>query len=216
MVWTTLATICLASQAAGGDFDSKSLREFAGRSNVSVTELDCGPRCLAIVLSLLGRNTHWKELRSRFDVTPKGVTFSDVKRVASEWNCDLDAVRAPGERIRRLSFPAIGQLVPSTQLADRHFVVVLSVENDTVRLVDPSRERVHRVGDGKSSCASGRHATMVDRRHCFCRRRRSLSPPTSVANKCSVGCGDQFTRLIFLLRLWRGDSDATKVLVVNG
>lgn len=143
MLWSFLFTLCLPTQLSYREFDSKSLQQFTVRTEpAKLTELDCGPRCLAIVLSLLDRKPRWDELRSRFEVTSQGVSFGDVKRVASEQNCLLEAVHAPGEEIRNLTFPAIGQLVPSTRMADRHFVVVLSVEKNFVRLVDPSRERI--------------------------------------------------------------------------
>lgn len=142
-VFAQLVLLGLAS-----DYGSTELREtVAGQSQSgsNLTEPDCGPRCLAIVLSLLGKQSSWQQLRGCFTIQERGVSMADLRAVASQVDCPLLGVRAVGSQMRQLAFPAIGQLEPSTQLANNHFVVVLNVENERVHFLDPSREVVESV-----------------------------------------------------------------------
>ena len=110
----------------------------AGRGSASIpfvqqtAEADCGPACLAMVLSHLGRPASLDSIVGAFDVGPNGVTALQIVEVA-----------------RRLGLPAVGvqieadsvdALAPASILHWRgnHFVVLQVVHESFVEIVDPA------------------------------------------------------------------------------
>lgn len=96
---------------------------------------ECGLVCLAIAADMLGSQLDLIELRRRYPVSPRGLSFKDMSAIAGSLNLVARAVQCELEELPQLSCPAV------LHWGLNHFVVLESATRDKVVIRDPARGR---------------------------------------------------------------------------
>lgn len=97
-----------------------------------LSDVECGPACLAMVLTHHGRATSVAELREKVVAGRDGVTASALLRVAEAEGMIGRGVAASASALRDLSVPAI------LHWSGCHYVVLEGMRGEAARIVDPA------------------------------------------------------------------------------
>lgn len=107
---------------------------------------DCGPACLAMILSSFGRYTTITELRSLCGTDVSGTTFFGLKQAAEKIGLEATAVKCKIDQIDREMFPCIAHIIPKENKNSDHYVVIKKIKGKRVQIWDPNPEKgKHRV-----------------------------------------------------------------------
>lgn len=104
--------------------------------------LDCGVRCVALVLHITERPAGIDAIRERVPIGKYGSSMADMRRAICGLGFQMKGVKCPPKHLATLSFPAIAQLEPTKNSNIGHFVVVLAAARDKVVVCDPSTEAI--------------------------------------------------------------------------
>lgn len=112
----------------------------------------CGVYCLTLVLRLLGREYAFAEVGAESKVTDKGVSLSEMERVATKMGVPMKVVHCDPTSVWRLPFPAVAQTKPSPGRELNHYIVLLKATRESVNGVEASQGTLFeadasRVGD---------------------------------------------------------------------
>lgn len=106
------------------------------RGVIQSTIAECGPACLAMVATALGRYTSIREIRGQIDTGRDGASMRQLADFARDHGFDARAYRVhSAEDLAQLPLPAIALWERS------HFIVVERLERDSVSIVDPALGR---------------------------------------------------------------------------
>jgi ATP-binding cassette, subfamily B, bacterial CvaB/MchF/RaxB len=94
---------------------------------------ECGLACLVMVACKLGLRTDLPTLRHRFSVSLKGVTLSDLTRIAGQLHLNARALRAEMDHLPQLVLPCV------LHWDLNHFVVLTHLRGDQAVIHDPAR-----------------------------------------------------------------------------
>lgn len=93
---------------------------------------ECGLACLAAVLGYHGHHTDLRTLRQKYSLSLKGANLAHIVRFAHDLNLTARALRLDMDELSLLKLPCI------LHWDLNHFVVLRSVEKDSVTLMDPA------------------------------------------------------------------------------
>ncbi|GGP97458.1 peptidase domain-containing ABC transporter [Streptomyces griseomycini] len=102
---------------------------------VQMSNTECGPSCLAMVLGGLGRATKVGELRARFAAGRDGTSARRIIEVARDYGLAGRGLRVNAAGLAEIRLPAIAHW------GQNHFTVLEKVGSRRIRLVDPGRGR---------------------------------------------------------------------------
>jgi len=124
------------SVAGGASQDNGAVLNF-GRGRrlrlIRQTEVaECGLACLAMLAGFHGGHVGIAELRRRFSISSKGVTFAQLTDIAQALNLASRAVRLELDELPHLKLPCI------VHVDLDHFVVLASARRSRVTLYDPA------------------------------------------------------------------------------
>ena len=97
--------------------------------------VECGPTCLAMILSYHGRSTKVAECRARCAVGRDGVTAKTLAEVGRDYGLEVRAYTVEPQQMQLLTLPAIAHW------NFNHFVVVERWSPQAVTIVDPAYGR---------------------------------------------------------------------------
>ncbi|WP_432974278.1 peptidase domain-containing ABC transporter [Dactylosporangium sp. CA-233914] len=98
---------------------------------VQMSSTECGPACLAMVLSGLGRATSVRQLRADFGVGRDGTSARRIAEVAQEYGLAARGLRVDRTGLSGVRLPAIAHW------GEDHFTVLEKVGSRRIRMVDP-------------------------------------------------------------------------------
>lgn len=93
---------------------------------------ECGLACLAMIAGYHGYNTDLMEMRQRFNVSLKGASLKQIMQAAHQLNLGTRALKLDLEDLPQLKLPCL------LHWEFNHFVVLKSVERNSVTLHDPA------------------------------------------------------------------------------
>ncbi|WP_311567902.1 peptidase domain-containing ABC transporter [Photobacterium arenosum] len=93
---------------------------------------ECGLSCLAMIADSYGYKSDLNSLRNKYTQTLKGVNLQQLINIADELNLAGRALKLTLEQLGHLKLPCI------IHWDMNHFVVLLSVSNKSVTIVDPA------------------------------------------------------------------------------
>jgi HlyB family type I secretion system ABC transporter len=96
-------------------------------------EMDCGAACLAMICRHFGHAVAISYIRQAVHTSTDGTTLAGITRGAQELGLEARSVRASKSRLDDLPLPAVAHW------EGNHWVVVYRVEDEHVRVADPSR-----------------------------------------------------------------------------
>jgi ATP-binding cassette, subfamily B, bacterial len=105
--------------------------------HLQMTEQDCGPACVAMLVSHLGRNISVTEARHACGTGRDGSTIRALSAALVHFGLAPTAQQLSSEEVTTLTLPAIAYW------EGKHFVVVEYIGKRHVRIVDPARARIN-------------------------------------------------------------------------
>jgi ATP-binding cassette subfamily B protein RaxB len=93
---------------------------------------ECGLACLAMIAGHFGHNLDLSALRTRYNLSLKGMTMHDMLRVASQLRLSTRALRAEMSNLSQVRLPCI------LHWDHKHFVVLTRVDKHTAVIHDPA------------------------------------------------------------------------------
>ncbi|NEW71332.1 peptidase domain-containing ABC transporter [Streptomyces rhizosphaericus] len=100
-----------------------------------MSEVECGPACLAMVLGAHRHRVPLRELRAEFGVSRDGASARRILEVARAHGLEARGLKVPPDALGAVRKPAIAHW------DDHHFVVVEGVGRKGVRVLDPGEGR---------------------------------------------------------------------------
>lgn len=100
-----------------------------------LTQSECGLCCVAMVLSAYGQRNAIASLRRRHETGRDGLGLADVAGILRQWGFETKVFKATIEGLSKLDLPVIAYW------DDSHLVVVESVSQTRVMVVDPGTGR---------------------------------------------------------------------------
>jgi len=97
-----------------------------------LSEVECGPACLAMILTHYGRDTSVADLRELLGAGRDGVTASAILHAAREEGLAGRGIAVIAESLSKVALPAI------VHWKGRHYVVLEQVVDGGARIVDPA------------------------------------------------------------------------------
>ncbi len=128
-----------------------SSRTAAGRVSFvpQIDEMDCGVAALAMICSYFGRQVKRSYLREITGATAEGTGSRDISSAARELGLDSEVVKKSPGQLGELPCPAMLHFAPD------HWVVLMEVREDKVRIADPAKQ-IHWISrDECLKCWSG-------------------------------------------------------------
>jgi ATP-binding cassette, subfamily B, bacterial len=104
---------------------------------LQLNAVECGPACLAMILSYYGRKTRVAECRDAFGAGRDGVSAEAVAKAARSYGLRVKAFSLEPSELRYLRLPAIAHW------EFNHFVVVDGWSRTRVSIIDPASGRRH-------------------------------------------------------------------------
>ncbi|MFB2831533.1 peptidase domain-containing ABC transporter [Aeromonas jandaei] len=96
---------------------------------------ECGLACIAMIVNAKGGNTSLFELRRKYEVSKDGLSLYQLIKILGEFNINSSALSGTYQQLKDLNTPSILFWNKS------HFVILESVNNDYVTVVDPAMGR---------------------------------------------------------------------------
>jgi ABC-type bacteriocin/lantibiotic exporter with double-glycine peptidase domain len=93
--------------------------------------VDCGPRCLQIVLQRFGMTPEFEEIAACSGLSEIGTSMLGLRDCARRYGLTAEGWRFVPQDLSKVPLPAI------VYLDDRHFAVLDAVHPDRVELIDP-------------------------------------------------------------------------------
>ncbi len=106
----------------------------------------CGPNSLFLILSSTGYCEDYDQLRQEFQPTPRGVSVTELLRVAQDYGCDLQAYQMDFDDLGNTPTPAILHFKPIGGVG--HFVVLLDVAKDYALVMDSTTGETSQLNRG--------------------------------------------------------------------
>ncbi len=103
----------------------------------ALTDTDCGPACLAMVLAFHGRHLPLEELRTRLGTGRDGSTAASLLRIARREGLRGQGLRVELEDLERLPRGSV------LHWQFHHYVVLDGVDGEGILICDPARGRRH-------------------------------------------------------------------------
>ncbi|MEV5884836.1 peptidase domain-containing ABC transporter [Streptomyces sp. NPDC052020] len=100
-----------------------------------LSEAECGPACLAMVLGAYGRRTALRDLRTQFGVARDGASARRILEVARAHGLQARGLQVPADAIGSVRMPVIAHWDGG------HFVVVRRAGRGRVHVLDPAEGR---------------------------------------------------------------------------
>ncbi len=104
---------------------------FSRPAGSGADSVDCGPRCLQMVLQRYGLRPSLEELAACSGLSENGTSMLGLRDCVRRYGLTAEGWRIVPEDLAGVPLPAI------VHLDDRHFAVLEEVDGDRVRLTDP-------------------------------------------------------------------------------
>ena len=111
----------------------KGKRRIRGVSHIQqIDEMDCGATCLAMICQAFGRKVSLSRIRQLCATSLDGTSLNDLCRAATELGLAARSLKVSVRNLDAMPLPAI------VHWDGNHWVVLLDVRKDSVRVADPA------------------------------------------------------------------------------
>ena len=102
---------------------------------------DCGPACLAMILSSYDKSVTITELRSLCGTDISGTTFFGLKQAAEKSGLEATAVKCEISQIGNEILPCIANIIPNENKNSDHYVVLKKIKGKKIQRWEPNPEK---------------------------------------------------------------------------
>ncbi len=138
---------------AGVPSTTSSLRESLRKKSIHEKGVDfiasqrsCGVESLYLLMQLVGCPCSLEQVKNRVAIQEKGSSLHDIQSAAEIMRLPLDCIRCSPDELSKITLPVIAHMEPNPETRFvNHFVVLVRVDGDSVTVVDPADNGVHKV-----------------------------------------------------------------------
>jgi ABC-type bacteriocin/lantibiotic exporter with double-glycine peptidase domain len=109
----------------------------------------CGANCLFTYLFLFGKNVNHDSLLDEVQVSARGVSLAELRRVAGRHGVQSSTVFASPESLPKLNTPFIAHMLPNHSSSKDHYVVIVTQEQDNITIIDGDDGQIKEVARGQ-------------------------------------------------------------------